>query len=372
MMAYQDHLYTGGTGLLETYYEDLKRKTLMGLAREDGLITTATEKVDGAFMQQLGFSDTTARLRDIVDWPPAQEDTGWKLATPEGERDGHQMLPVNTVVNCFFYHNMELLAEIAALLGRPADKDQFEMMASRVKHSINTKLFDPEKGIYTDGEGATHSSLHSNMMPLAFGLVPESHVESVVNFIKSRGMACSVYGAQYLLEGLFKAGEAQYGLDLMRATGDRSWWNMIRSGSTITMEAWDQKYKPNLDWNHAWGAVPANIIPRYLWGIRPASPGFASVVVQPRLADLQHSSITCPTIRGPVHCEFRAISDRLKEYTIELPANMVGDLVLEQGDDAADLEDAVITINGVTVNPGFGSIRLQPGMNTIRIQINSF
>ena len=157
---------------------------------------------------------------------------------------------------------------------------------------------------------------------------------------------------------------------------------MIRSGSTITMEAWDQKYKPNLDWNHAWGAVPANIIPRYLWGIRPASPGFASVVVQPRLADLLHSSITCPTIRGPVHCEFRAISDRLKIYSIDLPANMVGDFVLEEGsgagndaagrEDAAGTEDAVITINGTIVNPGFGSIRLQPGMNNIQIQINSF
>jgi hypothetical protein len=276
------------------------------------------------------------------------------------------MLPVNTVVNCFFYQNMVLMAEIADLLGRSADKDRFDLMASRVRQSINTKLFDPEKGIYLDGEGATHSSLHSNMMPLAFGLVPEAHKESVVEFIQSRGMACSVYGAQYLLEALFRAGEAQYALDLMRATDDRSWWNMIRSGSTITMEAWDQKFKPNLDWNHAWGAVPANIIPRYLWGIRPLTPGFASVLVQPRLADLQHSSITCPTIRGPVYCEFEAISARLKRYAIELPANMVGELVLE-----AD-EDAVVTINGTTVNPGFGSIRLQPGMNSIGIQVNSF
>ena len=29
---------------------------------------------------------------------------------------------------------------------------------------------------------------------------------------------------------------------------------MIRVGSTITLEAWDNKFKPNQDWNHAWGA----------------------------------------------------------------------------------------------------------------------
>ena len=60
-------------------------------------------------------------------------------------------------------------------------------------------------------------------------------------------------------------------MSLMTATNDRSWWNMIRSGSTISMEAWDLKYKPNSDWNHAWGSAPANIIPGYMWGIRPVS-----------------------------------------------------------------------------------------------------
>ena len=34
---------------------------------------------------------------------------------------------------------------------------------------------------------------------------------------------------------------------------------MIEVGSTMTLEAWDAKYKPNLTWNHAWGAAPANI-----------------------------------------------------------------------------------------------------------------
>ena len=48
---------------------------------------------------------------------------------------------------------------------------------------------------------------------------------------------------------------------------------MLDVGSTITMEAWAAKYKPNLDWNHAWAAAPANIVPRYVLGVRPLSPG---------------------------------------------------------------------------------------------------
>ena len=187
-----------------------------------------------------------------------------------------------------------------------------------------------------------------------------------MDFVKSRGMACSVYGSQYLLEGLFASGEEQYALYLMRATHDRSWWNMIASGSTITMEAWDLKYKTNLDWNHAWGAAPANIIPRYLWGIRPAKPGFSEVVIQPRLANLRESTITCPTIRGPISCEYKYLSDMDMRYSVDLPANMVGEFFL------GDLGEAVITLNGQVQSPGYSTLRLQPGKSSIEIRINSF
>ncbi|MBK8506272.1 MAG: family 78 glycoside hydrolase catalytic domain [Saprospiraceae bacterium] len=366
LMMYQDYYYSGDLELVKAYYDRLKSKTLLDLAREDGLISVENGLVNGDFMQKLGFTDTTLRLRDIVDWPPAQKDTGWKLATAEGERDGHEMLPINTVVNSFFYLNMKIMAEFAGLLDKSGDQDYFEFMATMVKKAINEKLFDAQKGIYLDGEGATHSSIHANMLPLAFGIVPPQYVSSVAAFIKSRGMACSVYAAQYLLEALYNAGEAQYALDLMRATHDRSWWNMIKVGSTITMEAWDMKYKPNSDWNHAWGAAPANIIPRYLWGIKPGKAGFEVAAIRPQMGDLRESSITMPTLRGQIKGHYQLINNRLTRYSIELPANMVGEF-------SPDFDSqAVVTVNGEVVNLSFGSIRLNPGINEIEIRINSF
>ena len=92
------------------------------------------------------------------------------------------------------------------------------------------------------------------------------------------------------MEALYNAGAADYALDLMTATNDRSWYNMIKAGSTISMEAWDMRYKPNSDWNHAWGAAPANIIPRYLWGIQPKTPAFGVTTIKPQMSDLKYSS----------------------------------------------------------------------------------
>ncbi|MBW6500515.1 MAG: alpha-L-rhamnosidase [Bacteroidales bacterium] len=358
LMFYYDLMHTGNIESVARYYEDLKHKTLLSLAREDGLISS--KNVTDEIMTLLGFSNAKERIRDIVDWPPAQKDTGWKLATPEGERDGYDMVEINTMVNAFHYRNLMLMAELAGYLGKNIDELLYRSRAEKVRNSINEKLIDREKGIYIDGEFSDHSSLHANMTPLAFGLVPDEYIDSVISFIKSRGMACSVYGAQYLLEGLYLSGEAAYALDLMSATHDRSWWNMIKAGSTITMEAWDMKYKPNSDWNHAWGAAPANIIPGYMWGISPAAPGYSKAVVKPQLSTLSHSRIEVPTIRGTIKAEYqRTVSSHV--YTVTIPGNMECDFVITGEHLPA------VRLNNKKVTPAAETLRLLPGLNRIII-----
>jgi len=364
LMFYEDYLYTGNTNLIEKYYDELKHKTLMELAREDGLISSA--KATPEFMKKLGFKDPSIKLNDIVDWPPAQKDTGWKLATPEGERDGFVFTPINTVINSLYYRNLEIMEEFARLLGKTDEAMEYALMAVKVKKAVTEKLMDSEKGIYLDGEGAGHSSLHANMMPLAFNMVPEENIPAVVEFIKSRGMACSVYGSQYLMDGLYNAGEADYGLELMTATHDRSWWNMIAIGSTMTLEAWDMKYKPNADWNHAWGAVPGNIVARKMWGIVPKTPGAGLLEIKPQLSTLTETEITVPFLTGKVHAAYKKINNRLQRYEFDLPANVSAELFLTFGPNDA------ISLNGEKVNTQFGSIRLSPGKNEIELQVNSF
>jgi alpha-L-rhamnosidase len=347
-LFYYDYLYTGDLDAIKKHYDALKHKTLIALAREDGLISTKSDLSTDALMRDLGFADGRKRINDIVDWP-------------EKERDGYEMVDVNTVVNSFHFMNLTLMAEVAGLLDKVEDSILFSRRSLEVKRSINQKLFDKSKGVYVDGEGSVHSSLHGNLFPLVFGLVPEEHVGSVVLFIKSRGMACSVYGAQYLLEALYKYGEADYALQLMTEThGDRNWWNMIRAGSTMTLEAWDHKYKPNLDWNHAWATAPVNIASRYLWGITPGTPGFGKVHIQPQTGRLTFSKIKAPTIHGPIYAEFKSLQKNRKLFRIELPADMTGDFVLPPG--------ARLLVNSRVQKVNKGSVPLYPGINQIEIQ----
>ncbi|KKN21824.1 hypothetical protein LCGC14_0921490 [marine sediment metagenome] len=362
LMFNADYMYTGNTELIEKYYEDLKYKTLYELANDDGLITST--KMTPELMKNLGFPETMKEtFRDIVDWPSA----GWGGdPANKGERDGYVFKDYNTVVNAFYYQNMVIMAKFAKVLGKTQESQDFELRALKAKNAINLQMFDAERGIYVDGIGTDHAALHANMLPLAFNLVPEEHIESVVEFVKSRGMACSVYGSQYLMDGLYNAGAAGYALSLLTDTSDRSWYNMIRVGSTMTLEAWDVKYKNNLDWNHAWGAVPANSIPRGLWGIQPKTPGFGVATIKPQMADLQSSTIAMPTIKGTIKASYESQNPRLQVFTIEIPANMVADFVMGKS------PGKEMRHNGKKINAGFESIQLTPGVHEIELVINSF
>lgn len=136
-----------------------------------------------------------------------------------------------------------------------------------------------------------------------------------------------VYGAQFLMDALYDAGEAEYALSMLTKIDDRGWYNMIRAGSTITFEAWDGKYKPNQDWNHAWGAVPANIIPRKLMGVEPLEPGFSLVRIRPQTASLEWAKAVLPTIRGQIRMK---IENKKGIYSlrVSIPPNMEADVYL--------------------------------------------
>ena len=299
MMAWADWMWTGDTRSLAKCYGRLKGDKLLDrYARaSDGLLETGGERFKGA----------KPGAGDIVDWPPA-------------ERDGFRFMPVNAVVNAFHYRNLREMADMATALGKHEDAEEFAGRACKVRDAYRKAFFDAGTGLYVDGEGTKHSSLHANAAALAFGLAPDEAVPGILSFLEKKGMACSVYFSQYLLDALCEHGRCDLAVKLMSARGDRSWMGMIEFGSTVSLEAWSVKAKPNLDLNHAWGAVPLNIIARHVLGVTPLEPGFSRISVRPKLGGLKHVKGTVPTAAGPVGVE--AVPGKLK-LTVPAPAEVV-------------------------------------------------
>lgn len=318
IIAWNDYLYTGDLRSVEQNYDLLSARTLRSLRRDNGLISTRiddTVSID-AFRRSIRFN---GNISDIVDWPRGSED------------DNYVFTPYNTVVNAFHYRAMQLLARMADALGRHDEARELNSYCDAFRHTFNATMIDPTTGTYRDGIDTDHRSLHANLFPLAFGLVPEEYERSVVDYIRSRGMACSVYAAQFLLDGLYDMAEGDYALHLLTKDDIRSWRNMIRAGATITFEAWDNSFKPNQDWNHAWGAAPADIIPMRLVGVRPLTPSAATIEVRPQTASLRHVTAAVPTIRGTVEVDIDR-TDNLYRMRVRIPANTDARILLPAPD----------------------------------------
>lgn len=297
-IAHADYRHTGDTNWLAARYESLKPKLLLHRARADGLLTSNAKQI---------------KRDDIVDWP-------------KDERDGFVFKPINTVVNAFHLRSLEMMADLARALGKETEAADYTTRAAKTRAAFQKILFNPSKGAYRDGEGTDHCSQHASLFPLAFGLVPPEQISAVRTFVHQRGMACSVYAAQYLMEGLFNHDAAAPALELIAAPTDRSWRHMVESGTTITWEAWDQKYKPNQDWNHAWGAAPANLFPRYLLGAEPLTPGWQQARIRPQTGNLTFAKGKIPTPRGPITVDWKTGSTF--NLNLTLPAGTTAQLDL--------------------------------------------
>jgi hypothetical protein len=277
-MAYADWWQTGDRAWLTKHFDELPPLLLLERAGRDGLLHSNHEH---------------QTRDDHIDWPP-------------GERDGFRLTPVNTVINALHLQALARLADLARALGR--DTYATELLARR-EHALNAfdaLLFDRTAGLYRDGIDTSHHSLHSNLFPLTCEVVPPERVPAVLAYLRSRGMACSTYAAHHLLEGLFNHDAGDQAHALLTALDDRGWLHMLDLKATLTWEAWDPVYKPNLDGSHLRSAHPAYHLSRHVLGIQPALPGWLGIRLRPQPGPLTYAEGRVPTPRGPVDVRWQS------------------------------------------------------------------
>jgi hypothetical protein len=263
-MAHVDWMQTGDRAWLSARYESLKPKLLLDRARADGLLQGTPAQVGRG---------------DIVDWPP-------------GERDGFVFRPVNTVVNAFHLRSLALMADLAAALGKDREAGEYASRERATRRAFQEALFDAGRGLFRDGEGTDHASLHANLFPLGFGLVPPERQHAVVHWVAGRGMRARSMPRSTCSRRC----RARRGRPRPELYGpNHHWTHMLDSGTTITREA-GPEVRPNQTGTTP-GRRPANLPPRHARS--PAAvPGRAPSGWHP--GALRHAGGRIPTPRGPV------------------------------------------------------------------------
>lgn len=314
--AWEDYMTTGNISFLSDFAPVLERMTLTDYLHCDvGLIASPC-------------TQSSQMNAVLVDWP-------------QTERDGYDMdAPYNTVFNALNVFAYQTLSQIFTALGDTGKAHTYADLARSIKQAMISRLYHPADGGFFDGCGkdsrSEHKSQHATAFCLSCGIYDSaSMAEHMASFLAAQGeIRMSVYGAYFLLDGLYKSGHGEIANHLMlsedASEGARTWAYMLDTlDATVTTEAWNRTNKPNMTYSHPWGAAPAHMIATGIFGITPTSPGYATFDIRPIIPEgLTQATYTLPTMRGKITVGFDA---RAAVYYITVPFNTTATLHLPDG-----------------------------------------
>ena len=213
--------------------------------REDGLLLHVDEKWN------------------LIDWPLNLRD-GYEL--PGGEHD--RMRPCHNVVNAHYIGSVISLQKLQEILGiKESDK------AERLKASFLKAFYDEEKKIFYDTPERKHSALHSNVLPVFYGIAPEESWDTIREVIMEKGLRCGTQFSYFVLKALGKMGAYEDELKLMTNESIHSWVNMIKEGATTCFEAWGKEQKSNTSLCHPWSCAPIIVLIEDILKVDPSTFG---------------------------------------------------------------------------------------------------
>lgn len=185
---------------------------------------------------------------NLVDWPENLRDGyDFPLTRPVG--DG-----THNVINAFYIGMLKCINEINSILSKSkSDVSSYEKAYIKEFLNSGTELF-------TDSPSTTHSSLHSNVLPLFFNIPMSAGTKSkIIKLIGQKGITHSgSYFSFFVLQALKNHGENQLVLKLVR--DKNAWLNMLSQGATTTFEAWGKEQKKNCSLFHPWSCCPILIL----------------------------------------------------------------------------------------------------------------
>ncbi len=209
--------------------------------------------------------DITADMH-IVDWPrnPYDFSDGYDYNLRIGKTYG-----THNVTNVFHICGQQSINKIYEILDM-----EYEDRLPMLKKAYTETFYDRDRKLFKDTPESSHTALHSNILPLYFGIAPEESIPEIIKMVENKRLNCGVYIAYFLLKALCKNNRTDLAMDLILSDDRFSWSTMIKQGATTCFEVWDKEYKWNTSLCHPWASTPVPILIQNIAGITPKEPGW--------------------------------------------------------------------------------------------------
>ncbi len=216
--------------------------------------------------------DITTELH-LVDWPrnPYDFSDGYDYSLEIGKTRG-----THNIANIFYICGLKSMDEIYDVLGMERKYD-----TKRTVDAYIDAFYDVNQKLFTDTKESKHTALHSNILPLYFGVAPEESIPEIIKMIEEKKLNCGVYISYFLLKALCKNNRHDLAFDLITSDDRFSWGTMLKQGATTCFEVWDKEYKWNTSLCHPWASAPIPLLIEDFLGIEPEEAGWKGFKSKP-------------------------------------------------------------------------------------------
>jgi hypothetical protein len=332
-LPWQQYLFSGDAEILRTHYDAMER-----------YFAWLESRARGGLLED-GLGD----WYDVV----------------AGKSGRANLTPPVITATAFYFQGAQLLAQIAAVLGRDGEARAFAARAEAIRARFNAAFFHPG-GTPLYGTG----SQTSLALPLALGIVEPAQRPAVtaalLHDLEQRGHATSgAVGFRYLLQALGDAGRSDAIERFLRQDDKPGYGLMLRRGATTLTESWDASR--GASWNHFFLGQVNEWFYGALAGLAPdpAQPGFKKFFVRPQpVGDLAWVEASHRSPHGPIEVRWERQGPRFT-LRVHVPANTRATVELPA--DAA----ARVTESGLALEQARGVSLVRRAERRITLEVES-
>ena len=247
---------------------------------------------------------------NYVDWTPR-----WDRGVPPRGDAGH-----STTISLLYIYALDRAAELEQSLGMRGAAQDYRARSQAVRTAVRARAWNSARGLFRDSPDTSGYSQQTNVLAILADAVPATMVRGVMERVLSDTTLtpASYYFSFYTLEALRKAGLGDRYIEQLAP-----WQSMLKLGLTSAPE----NPEPTRSDTHAWAAHPNYGLLATVLGVRPSSPGFRTVRIEPALGPLRRAEGRVPHPLGDIEVVLVREGERGLRADITLPRGLTGELV---------------------------------------------
>jgi hypothetical protein len=264
-------------------------------------------------------------LGQVKWWEFADWTANFKYGVPPQEPDGG-----STFLTLQFVEALQAAEELESSYGSRERADDYHAIIRRAMEALNRESWDAEHGLYADTPAKTSWSKQANVLAVLLDVAPKDQQPAILKrligarehesvVVEGRTVPpmseLSYYFRFYLNRALEHAG-----LGDMYLAQLAPWYDMLDLG----LSTWAETPEPSRSDCHAWSASPNYDLLTVVAGIRPGSPGFKTVRIEPHLEGLHQLKTSMPHPNGVIETSYQLVKDHWVA-TVILPAGVDGE-----------------------------------------------